>query len=208
MSGAVNILACSDLDRLLEELVAAGFELIGPVAGQGAIAFEPIRSAADLPIGLVDEQEGGTYRLRDRGDEAVFGFANGPQSWKRLLHPPVLSEWSARRNADGHASSSPRPSPTRVGRWPSSACGRATCMRSRPSTARSLRSSDPDPHYVARRDGIFVVALNCSTAGGTCFCVSMNTGPEVDSGYDLVLTEVVDGDRHHFLIDVGKRAGC
>ncbi len=67
---------------------------------------------------------------------------------------------------------------------------------------------DPDPHYVARRDGIFVVALNCSTAGGTCFCVSMNTGPEVDSGYDLVLTEVVDGDRHHFLIEPGSERGA
>jgi len=35
-----------------------------------------------------------------------------------------------------------------------------------------------DPVYAARRRNAFIVALNCSHAGGTCFCVSMKTGPE------------------------------
>ncbi len=34
--------------------------------------------------------------------------------------------------------------------------------------------------------------LNCAKAGGTCFCVSMNTGPKVAAGFDIALTELAD----------------
>ena len=30
--------------------------------------------------------------------------------------------------------------------------------------------------------GAFLVAVNCAEAGGTCFCVSMDTGPKVTRG--------------------------
>jgi hypothetical protein len=36
----------------------------------------------------------------------------------------------------------------------------------------------------------FVVAVQCGQAGGTCFCVSMNTGPVATRGFDLALTDV------------------
>ena len=39
----------------------------------------------------------------------------------------------------------------------------------------------PDPGYAARRANVFIVALNCWQAGGTCFCVSMGTGPRATS---------------------------
>ena len=51
-----------------------------------------------------------------------------------------------------------------------------------------------DPHYKARREGAFIVAVNCGQAGGTCFCVSMNTGPKAEEGFDLSLTELL-GER-------------
>jgi ferredoxin len=61
-------------------------------------------------------------------------------------------------------------------------------------------------YETARRD-VFSVAVNCMVAGGTCFCVSMGTGPRCQSGYDLVLTEIIDGDRHEFVIESGSEAG-
>jgi sulfhydrogenase subunit beta (sulfur reductase) len=65
-----------------------------------------------------------------------------------------------------------------------------------------------DPHYASRRDGAFIVAVNCTTAGGTCFCVSMNTGPQVQGGYDLALTELLDHGRHEFLAEIGSDRGA
>jgi len=65
-----------------------------------------------------------------------------------------------------------------------------------------------DSSYKARRESAFLVALNCGQAGGTCFCVSMNTGPKVKEGYDLALTEVLEEGRHYFLVETGSEAGA
>ena len=45
--------------------------------------------------GWTDEQDGGHYRLARRDDEALFGYAVGPHSWKKFLHPPVQRLWRA-----------------------------------------------------------------------------------------------------------------
>ena len=66
--------------------------------------------------------------------------------------------------------------------------------------------SHPDPTYADRR-GAFIIAVNCSSPAGTCFCVSMETGPRAGPGYDLSLTEVLEDDRHLFTVDVGSERG-
>jgi ferredoxin len=70
-----------------------------------------------------------------------------------------------------------------------------------------LQGNHVDPAYKARREGVFVVAVNCGQAAGTCFCVSMNTGPKAKSGFDIALTEVLEGQRHYFVAEVGTEAG-
>ena len=55
-----------------------GFD-VTPVEG-GAIIYDEISSVADLPAGWTDEQDGGVYRLKKRGDGALFGYAVGPHS--------------------------------------------------------------------------------------------------------------------------------
>ncbi len=64
-----------------------------------------------------------------------------------------------------------------------------------------------DPHYRARRENAFIVAVNCSKAGGTCFCASMNTGPKVEGGFDIALTEIIEDGAHGFLAEAGSQAG-
>src|SRR5271167_1910940 len=55
---------------------------------------------------------------------------------------------------------------------------------------------------------IFVVAVNCTEPGGLCFCASMGTGPAVGPGYDLALTERIDGDGRRYVVDVGSDDGA
>jgi ferredoxin len=71
-----------------------------------------------------------------------------------------------------------------------------------------LGGSHPDPADRARIDGVFVVAVQCGQAGGTCFCVSMGTGPVAERGFDLALTEVIDDGRHYFVAEVGSDRGA
>jgi ferredoxin len=71
-----------------------------------------------------------------------------------------------------------------------------------------LEGAHVDRDYEARRRNAFIVAVNCGQAGGTCFCVSMGTGPRATAGFDLALTEIVDDGSHRFLVEVGTEAGA
>jgi len=194
------------LDELIAALARRGHEVIGPTVRDGAIVYDEIASCADLPAGWTDEQDGGSYRLRRREDEALFGYAVGPQSWKRFLHPPELTLWRARRGEGGELEVSEEPPEA-----PSYAfIGVRSCeLHAIAIQDRVLMEGEfPDPFYRARREGAFIVAVNCTVAGGTCFCVSMETGPKAESGYDLALTEVIEEGRHRFVCEAGSERGA
>jgi ferredoxin len=70
-----------------------------------------------------------------------------------------------------------------------------------------LGGAHVDPYYRVLREGAFIVAMNCAVAGGTCFCVSRNTGPKAEAGFDLALTEIVVGGERAFLVETGSDEG-
>jgi ferredoxin len=194
----------SELDALFGALRARGYRVVGPVVRDGAVVLDDLSSAEDLPAGWRDEQDGGHYRLRASGDEALFAFANGPQSWRRFLFPPVTRLWRASRTDDGfevHAEAEDEPRYAFVG---VRACDlRAIGVQDKVF----LEGPEPDPGYAARRAAAFVIAVNCGEPGGTCFCVSMGTGPKAEAGFDLALTELVTPEHHRFLVEVGSPDG-
>ena len=202
-----HVIERSDFDRLLKALSDRGHTIVGPTVRDQAIVYDEIRSAADLPVGWTDEQDGGRYRLRRRGDEALFGYAVGPHSWKKYQLPPQAKLWEARvdeRGALVDISEPGRP----ANRY--AFVGARSCeLHAMGILDRVLHGRpNPDPGEGARADGVFVVAVQCGQAGGTCFCVSMNTGPVAERGFDLALTEVIDGPRHYFGVEVGSDRGA
>jgi hypothetical protein len=68
------------LQALIEALVTRGYQVLGPTVRDGAIVYDEIAGAADLPAGWTDRQDAGRYRLERRDDDALFGYAVGPQS--------------------------------------------------------------------------------------------------------------------------------
>ena len=197
----------SALDALLATIARDGYHVIGPTVKNGAIVYGDVHSAADLPVGWGDEQDGGSYRLRRRDDEAVFGYAVGPQSWKQFLHPPRLRLWRARRGSNGDGLEiieEPTPSPRYAFIGVRSCELHAIAIQDRVF----LPSAHPDLSYAARREDVLFIAVNCGEPGGTCFCASMGTGPKASSGYDLALTELLDGQRHEFLVEIGSERGA
>jgi formate hydrogenlyase subunit 6/NADH:ubiquinone oxidoreductase subunit I len=202
----MEVIERDSLDGLFDALRARGYTLVGPTVSQGAIVYDEIESSADLPAGVTDEQDGGTYRLRERGDGALFGYAVGPRSWKHFLHPPRVKLWHARHGADGELEVTEEPQePPRYAFIGARSCDlHAIAVQDRVM----LEGDYPDPVYEARRRDIFVVAVNCTVAGGTCFCVSMDTGPRATMGYDISLTEVIEDGRHHFVVESATDPGA
>jgi ferredoxin len=198
------ILEPEGLEALVAGLRGRGFTVVGPVERSAAIVFDEIASAAELATGVEDVQDGGSYRLRPRDDGAVFAHTAGHDSVKRHLFPPVLAVWRARRGADGAIAFEPPPPPPRFAFLGVRACDlHAVAIQDRVF----LGSAGGDVDYAARRRDAFFVAIECARAGGTCFCTSMGTGPEVDDGADLVLTELIDEHGHRFLARAGSAPG-
>jgi ferredoxin len=192
------------LEALVAALAARGYRVLGPTVRDGAIVYEDLASASDLPIGWTDRQEAATYRLERRQDDARFGYAVGPHSWKQFLLPAHVRLWRAERTGDGFAvEEAPGPDA------PLALIGVRACeLHGIAIQDRVLvggRFADRD--YAARREGAFVVAVNCFEPGGTCFCVSMGTGPKAEAGYDLALTEILEGG-HRFLVEAATERGA
>jgi ferredoxin len=192
------------LDGLLKALMGRGFRVVGPTVRDGAIVYEDLESAADLPIGWKDSQDAGTYRLERREDEARFGYAVGPHSWKHFLLPARIRLWRARRSEDGFEVEEEPLEDTPLALIGVRACElHGIAIQDRVF----LGGSYADRDYAARRKDAFVVAVNCFEPAGTCFCVSMGTGPKVEAGFDLALTEILDG-AHRLLVEVGSERGA
>ena len=194
-----------NLEALILALSKRGYEVVGPTVREGAIVYERLGSANDLPAGWTDEQDGGTYRLKQRADQALFGYAVGPHSWKKFLHPPVLRVWQAERSANGFTILREQRATPKYAFLGVRAC---ELQAIRVQDKVFLEGAYVDPGYKSRRENAFIVAVNCGQAGGTCFCVSMNSGPKAASGYDLALTEVVEEGRHQFVAEIGSDRGA
>ncbi|MGZ8687743.1 MAG: 4Fe-4S dicluster domain-containing protein [Gaiellaceae bacterium] len=200
-----TVIAPDALDRLVGALRDRGYRVLGPTVRDGAIIYDDLESAGELPIGWTDRQDGGSYRLERRADEARFGYAVGPHSWKRFLFPPRVRLWRASRNGDG----GPAVEEEALDETPLAFIGVRSCE------LHAIEIQDRvfiggkyvDRDYAARREGAFLVAVNCFEPGGTCFCTSMGTGPKVQSGYDLALTELLNGE-HRFLVEAGTDRGA
>lgn len=192
---------------IIDALASRGYRVIGPTVAEAAVVYADLHSIAQLPVGYVDEQEGGKYRLISTEPNTYFAHVVGPHSLKNYLFPPRTTLLQSLHLK---------------GSWQITAPG---VQNERPLAIIGARACDLhaldvqdrvflhgrylDPDYAARRHDLFVLAVNCSRAAPTCFCTSMGTGPAVSSSGmaenvpDLALFELPQ----HFVLEVGSERG-
>jgi formate hydrogenlyase subunit 6/NADH:ubiquinone oxidoreductase subunit I len=204
-SGDSLVIEAAEMTSLLAALRARGHTPIGPTVRDGAIVLAEIDDASPLPAGWADDQDGGRYRLKRRDDGALFGHAVGPHSWKRWLHPPTVVRWRAHRDSGGFVAEPERHQPPLYAFIGVRPCELAAILV---QDRVFLGGPFVDPAYRSRREGAFVVAVQCSSPSGTCFCASMGTGPRAESAFDLALTEILGGPRHEIVVEVGSDRGA
>lgn len=207
-----RILTTDGLQALVDALHERGFRVLAPVVRDGAIVFGPVNDLTELPVGWGDEQEAGRYRLHRRDDPLLFGYAAGPQSAKPVFFPAQEVLWRARTDSDGMQ---PAPAVEPAEQGPVAVLGVRSCDLAAIGIqdAVLLGRRYGDAAYALRREDTFVVAVTCSHPAGTCFCVSMGTGPRPGAGpgpaapYDLAMTEVLDAHGHRFVVEVASERG-
>lgn len=193
-----------NLEKLIGILKQENYTVIGPVIKDGAVVYDEIDSIKDLPEGWEDEQEAGYYRLKKRNDNALFSYVVGPQSWKKFVFPQRLKLWQAAREGRGFKIDDTLPETPKYAFLGVRACELKAIFIQDKVFDNGMFA---DSYYNNIRKNIFIISVNCTRAAGTCFCVSMKTGPKAKNGFDLSLTEVINKDEHYFVLEEGSEKG-
>ena len=200
------LIKADQFGELISALIREGYEVIGPTIRDGAISYERVKGASDLPAGWTDEQEPGRYRLKKTDDGAFFDYSLAAQSWKRYLHPAEVRLWAAEKD-NGTFRILNNEVPPAV---PRAFLGVRACELAAIEKQDRVLLGDKyrDPIYAARRENVFIIAVQCTHAAATCFCASTQTGPKITKGFDLLLTELPEPGNHRFLIEPGSQRGA
>ena len=195
-----GLLCRKDFPKLVDSLKKHGYKVLSPVIRDEVLQWEQIQKIEDLPIGWRDHQRPGQYRLEQTQSGHYFDVVLGPESLKRHTFAPRESLLVLERGKKTFSAQPVIPQSEKTAFLGVRACDLAgLAIQDRIF----LKDQYKDPYYQARRENLFLIAVNCTRALETCFCSSMGTGPKANSGYDLVLTESDDD----FLVQAGTSMG-
>jgi len=144
--------------------------------------------------------------VHQSGKDRYFDFIPGNHSWKQFLFPPRKNLFSVEKGEreqkgrfDYFAIENTEPIPHFA------FIGVRACELAAIGIQDQvfMRSDFYDPVYKSRRENLFIIAVNCLDPDSTCFCASMGTGPRVESGFDLCITEL----DNTFLVEIGSELG-
>lgn len=194
----------SEFNSLISALQDQGYNVVGPRAQEGTIHYDLIEKVEDLPVGYRDTQEAAKYRLEKTDSPELFGFNHGVDSWKKFLFPAKTKLWDAKKTDKGFEITEV-PAQDK----PYAFLGVRACELHAIEIQDKvfIDSLEPNAGYKERRESALIIAVNCAKAASTCFCSSMDTGPDVKSGYDILLNEIIDGDEHYFIAETGSDRG-
>lgn len=189
------------LQGLLKALQQSGYSCVGPQLRDGAIVYDVLADAGELPWGYRDQQSPGSYSLQSSSDKKAFAWANGPQGIKPHLFKPRETIWRVVRDSQGKLAFQPQPAEEQ----PIAFIGARACDLAALAIQDKvfIEGKYQDERYSSRRDKLFIIAVNCSYASDNCFCVSAGTGPAVTQAYDVLMTEIESG----FVVKTGTQRG-
>ena len=192
------------LETILSLLKQQDYKVVGPTIRDNAIIFDDLEELNDLPAGMTDEHEPGSYRLIKRKDKALFGYNVGPSSCKQYLFPPALTLLQTQKVEGKVTVVTSKDTVDKIALFGIKPCELAAIL----VQDKIFQGGEyVDSYYKAQRDKLFIVTANCTEIASSCFCASLNTGPEAQTGYDLAITELIDKHSHKFLIQAGTTAG-
>jgi len=191
----------SGFDRLLSVLEEQDYTCVGPQVKDGAIVFGTLSDPSQLPAGWKDKQSPGSYALQQSDLPYWFDWANGPSAVKPFTFVPEETLWQVTRDDEGHLGF--KATPPKVNKMAILGVRACDLAALAIQDQHFIQGEFCDPGYQARRESLLLIGVNCTHAAATCFCVSTGDGPEIKSGYDLLLSEIEDG----FIVESDSEPG-
>jgi sulfhydrogenase subunit beta (sulfur reductase) len=201
MSSSFHYMMHDQIQSLIDELQAAGYRCVGPQVRDGAIIYDTLEYCSQLPKGISEHQSPGHYQITDSSSQRYFSWSNGPQAIKPYVFAPKESLWRSQQKENGQlqfVDLTTESEPVAI--IGVRACDLAALYI---QDKHFLHEEKKDLYYQARREKLFLVAVNCTHPADTCFCASTDDGPRASYGYDIVLSELDDGMLLHGRSDKG-----
>ena len=204
---SVGFLPKQKLDAMIQAFREEGYAVIAPVVVEGVVMLRPITEVSQMARGVRDEQEGGQYRLVEGDPDLYFEHVVGPDSPKRFFFPPQQRLFSLHIEGERFVMDQGQPQAPKLALIGIRGCELAAIrIQDRVFGIEQQQETfrcESDPYYHQAREQSFIVAVNCTRPGGTCFCTSWGTGPKAKEDYDLSMTELSAG----FVIRAGSEKG-
>ena len=204
--GGKAVLSTDALQALIALLTRQGYAVIGPRVRDGAIVYDEIASFEDLPAGMARPPGRRALPARAAGRWSVFRLCGRAAILEALPASARSNALVRAKDADGFSIAR-----TEVPAPKLAFLGVRACELDAIAIQDRVFCDGPyrDEAYAARRANVFIVAVNCGQAGGTCFCVSMQTGPKAETGFDLAPDRACStASSHEFLVEAGSEAGA
>jgi len=190
VTAGTRFLVRSDLDRLFDALRGEGRQVLGPTVVDGAVVYDEIGNAADLPVGWRSESAPGVYRLSDGGGERAFDYGVALTAWKRFTHPAFVPLTRA-TSEGGSVTVVPvvEPAP------PVAFLGVRACeLAALGIQERAMRAGPVgDADHAARRDAALVVAVECASPARAASVAYTAARTACWNGWDLAAASIAAG---------------
>lgn len=194
-----NIKIKKDALKSIFKRLKISHRIIGPKIENNVIVLKEI-DYNDIPAGYKDIQKPSFYRIETNKRPDIFSFSNGPDSFKRFLQPPLREVFKFKKSKTSISIS-----PLLIKEMPIAFLGIRACDLSALRLYDRIFLEGPvrDENYRDLRKDLIIIAVNCLYPCDNCFCSSMGTGPEVRSGFDILITELRDS----FILEINTIIG-
>ena len=198
----MDFLYRKELQSMINLLIESGYHCVGPQVRNSTIVFDTLTSIEQLPQGIMEEQLPGAYKLVKNDNPMFFQWTTGPQAIKPFIFSPYEKLWSSSKQSNGSLSfEQVEPDHYKLAIIGVRACDIAALYL---MDKHFLHDHGKDPYYLARRQNMFLIAINCTRSAPTCFCTSTGDGPHAHYGYDIAMTELDEGYTIESLSEEGK----
>lgn len=196
----ILVIAAADLQQLFDACIESGWRIIAPTVRDSTVILDDVCKIDELPIGLWDEQDAGSYRLGSAPVSCYFGCTISAQAWKSFVYPARQKIWSARKQGQSWTYTS------EIGDTQKLAL---IGVRGCDLHALAIQHHVREKHGIIAATRPLIVTVDCARAVSTCFCDAMGTGPAgTGPGVDLRLAEIFRPDgKHIFAIQVVSERG-
>ena len=114
--GSFFSIEASQLQTIDRHAARTGLSNGWPTVADGSIIYADLASVDQLPLGYIDRQDGGSYRLEKLDGAGYFDHVVGPYSLKNFLFPPRETLLESIRKNGTWQMTPPEIDPTLAGR--------------------------------------------------------------------------------------------